>query len=149
MIFHLIAALMIIIVAAAFVVNVLKLAEVGSMRSYNHPLDITACVILPLIAACAAVFVWGSGYTFGKNALFVNIGFAVKKIPYDRILKLRSDEKRSALALYYALTVTENGAPAVRGEMIRINPELFDEFAKTATSLAKKAEYEIVGEEEE
>ena len=59
--YHVLAALIVIITLAAFIVNVLRLCEAGGLRSYDHPLDITACVVLPLLAALGASMVWGSG----------------------------------------------------------------------------------------
>lgn len=151
-IYHVLAALIVIIMLAAFIVNVLRLADAAGLTSYNHPLDITACVVLPLAAAALALFVWGSGYTFGKSALYVNLGPFVKKIAYETILKMRSDEGRTALAMYYAACLPAQGEQAeaaVKGEMIRIKREQYDEFARQVTKRAKRAEYEIVRKEEE
>ena len=146
-IYSILAALIDIIMLAALVVNVLRLADAAGMTSYNHPLDITACVVLPLAAAFLSSFVWGSGYTLGKGALYINLGVFVKKIPYDNIVKMRSDEARSALAMYYLISLpkgAEEAEACVKGEMIRIKREKYDEFAKAVTKLSKRAEYEIV-----
>lgn len=145
--YHVLAALIVIITLAAFIVNVLRLCEAGGLRSYDHPLDITACVVLPLLAALGASMVWGSGYTLGKKALYINLGPFVKALSYDNILKLRSDEARTALAIYYAVPKGEE--EGVRGEMVRIKREKYDEFAKSVSALSKRAEYEIVVTEEE
>ena len=65
---------------------------------------------------------------------------------------MRSDEKRTALAMYYAAEIKgkkEEAEAAVKGEMIRIKRDDYDAFAKSVAKLSKRAEYEIVGSEEE
>ena len=52
-----------------------------------------------------------------------------------------------ALALYYAVPKGEE--EGVRGEMVRVKREKYDEFAKRVSALSKRAEYEIVVTEEE
>ena len=43
----------------------------------------------------------------------------------------------------------EEAEAAVKGEMIRIKRDDYDAFAKSVAKLSKRAEYEIVGSEEE
>ena len=151
-VYHVFAALIVIIMLAAFIVNVLRLSDAAGLTSYNHPLDVTACVVTVLAAALLSSFVWGSGYTLGKSALYINLGPFVRRVPYDDILKMRSDEKRTALAMYYAVEIKgkkEEAEAAVKGEMIRIKRDDYDAFAKSVAKLSKRAEYEIVGSEEE
>ena len=72
-VYHVFAALIVIIMLAAFLVNVLRLSDAAGLTSYNHPLDITSCVVTVLAAALLSSFVWGSGYTLGKSALYINL----------------------------------------------------------------------------
>ena len=119
-----------------------------------HPIYhvLAALIVIIMLAAFIVNVLWGSGYTFGKGALYVNLGPFVKKIPYETILKMRSDEGRTALAMYYAACLPAQGEQAeaaVKGEMIRIKREQYDEFARQVTKRAGRAEYEIVRKEEE
>ena len=66
------AALIVIIMLAAFIVNVLRLADAAGPTSYNHPLDLTPCGVLPLAPAALAGLLWGAGYTLGQGAASVN-----------------------------------------------------------------------------
>lgn len=152
-VYHILTAAIDIILLAAFIVNILRLTQAGEFVSYNYPLDITAAVVMPVLAALLSSFVWGSGYTLGRDGLYINIGIYIRKIPYDNILKLRSDEVRSALAIYYGTNIKaalpEEQEAVVKGEMIRIKKDLYDKFAKEVTRRSPRAEYEIVTKEEE
>ena len=71
--YYLLFAAAAIALTAAETVNILRLCNVGNMQSYNYPLDITACVIMPLLTAMIASFVFCSGYTLTDSGVRVNL----------------------------------------------------------------------------
>lgn len=148
--YHVLAATLVIILSASFIVNVLKLTQTGNLRSYNVPLDITACVALPVMALLTAAFIWGSGYTFSDKKLYINLGPVVRGIDYADIVKVRRNEEKTILIVYYFSPVKEDGdeRPAWKVEKINIRPAYYDDFASALVKLSDRAEYDIVTKED-
>ncbi|MEG1608546.1 MAG: hypothetical protein RR348_01625, partial [Clostridia bacterium] len=83
------------------ILNILRLCEVGSRVSYNHPLDIIATVVMLAVASVLLMFVAGSGYSFAKKHFVVNLGFFVKMINYQDIMLVRGDINNTVLFVYF------------------------------------------------
>lgn len=144
--YYLLFAAAAIALTAAETVNILRLCNVGNMQSYNYPLDITACVIMPLLTAMIATFVFCSGYTLTDSGVRVNLGIFFTSIPYEHILRLRRDEGKTIMIMYYAAAVkdkTDEAVPAWQVKQINIKPQLYDEFAAAITDKCN-AEYDVV-----
>lgn len=143
--YYVLFALAMLILAAAETLNVLKLIGVGKMQSYNFPLDIVACVIMPIIAFAIASFVFFSGYTLTDVGVRLNLGIIFTTIRYDAIVKLRRDADKTIMIMYYQAAVKDSNSqvPAWQVKQINIKPQYYDEFASLITERCS-AEYDIV-----
>ncbi len=116
------------------------------MQSHNYPLDIAACVIMPLLTALIASFVFCSGYTLTDSGVKINLGIFITSIPYDSIVRLRRDEGKTIMIMYYASAIKDKTGDAVAAwqvKQINIKPQYYDEFASTITDRCN-AEYDVV-----
>ena len=143
--YYVLFTLAMLILAAAEIVNVLKLIGVGKMQSYNYPLDITACVIMPIIALFIISFIFFSGYTFTEEGIRINLGIIFTTVKYGDIVRLRRDADKTIMIMYYQIAVKDNNAPAPAWQVKQINikPLYYDEFASLITSRCG-ADYDIV-----
>ncbi|MEG2414251.1 MAG: hypothetical protein RSB61_06330, partial [Clostridia bacterium] len=82
------------------IVNLLRLANVGAMTSFNYPLDITITIALFAIAVIVPCFVFLPNYNFKEKELVIFSNLSFTHYDYADILFVRQDSEKKYLLIY-------------------------------------------------
>lgn len=139
---------MAIILLICVIVNFLHMLVVGEFVNVNYYATLTSTIaqIIALILITATIF--GSGYYFGKDCLYVILGIYVRKIKYSSILSARTDEKNTIMLLYFIgknqkLETLDSIYPPSH-IAVCINGDKFDDFIKNLRNKDSKIEHQTV-----
>lgn len=147
---RLVAVVALVISIVCIIINLLRLNQVGNFVSYNHPLDITATVVLSIVSIVLVIFAFCSGYSLSKKSLTYNLGVFFKSIYYQDIIMTRQDNQNTMLFVYYKvdkdpqIKIEELG---LEGNVIQIfvDPKYFDNIVDAIKSNNKSVIIEIFG----
>ena len=153
---YIVASALLIILLASIIVNVLAIFNIANMMSQYLPLDIVATIIMAIVAAIIALFIFGSRYVVNENGVTRYIGFLKESIKYDDIYLMRTNSSKTVLLLY--VRAEDEKTAQVKDEISNLSANItqifiptskVDEFINCVKENAKNLAFEILPDEKD
>ncbi len=119
-------------VTALSIFNILRLAEVGDLFSFNRPLDITSIVLCALILTALILVMIFSSYEISEKGVTLNMVIVRRKLLSEDLLMIRQERATKTAALYFRVPKGKTD-DSIGYVVICVKPNETEDFIKDVT----------------